>query len=69
MSGKVIRQITLSQMKTCNQSLSNNTAIHAPRAGGSMMEEEIEELMDNKHGNMFEEEIEVVTENATGQVV
>jgi hypothetical protein len=31
-----------------------------------MMEEEIEELMDNKHGNMFEEEIEVVTENATG---
>jgi hypothetical protein len=66
MFGEVIRPITLSQMKTGNQSLANNTAIHAPHARGSRMEEEIEELMDNKHGNMFEEEIEVVTENATG---
>jgi hypothetical protein len=53
-------------MKICNQSLANNTASQAPHAGGSMLEEEIEELMDNKHGNMFEEEIEVVTDKTTG---
>ena len=33
---------------------------------GSMFEEKIEELMDNKHINMFEEEIEVVTGKTTG---